>query len=222
MTLEGKGPMVLAILGGTGKEGPGLALRWARAGYRVIIGSRSADKASATAADINQRLNIDTVCGAENAQAAQQADIAVLTVPHEVHLETLVGLKAALCGKILVDTTAQVDWRAPVPPSGRSAARAAQDLLGPDVRVVAAFQNVPAHALQDLEHELLSDVLVCSDDAEARDAVVGLAQAAGMCAYEAGGLDNAVVVEGLTAVMITLNKRYKSKRGGIKVTGITK
>jgi NADPH-dependent F420 reductase len=115
-----------------------------------------------------------------------------------------------------------VDARDPHPPQGRAAAREAQELLGPEVRVVAAFQNVPAHALNRLEHELASDVLVCGDDPEARARVVELAEAAGMQAYEAGGLDNAVVVEGLTALIIAMNKRYKSKVGGIRVSGIVK
>jgi predicted dinucleotide-binding enzyme len=121
-----------------------------------------------------------------------------------------------------VDATARVDARDPKPPIGRASAREAQDLLGPEVRVVAAFQNVPAHALKKLDHELASDVMVCGDDPEARAEVVKLAEAAGMQAYEAGGLDNGIVVEGLTALIIAMNKRYKSKVGGIRVSGINK
>ncbi|MBI3762454.1 MAG: NADPH-dependent F420 reductase [Chloroflexi bacterium] len=211
----------LAILGGTGKEGPGLALRWAKAGYHVIVGSRSAEKAQATAAEINAQLGIDTVRGMENADAARTADISVLTVVHSAHAEALAGVKEAVRGKILVDATARVDFKDARPPGGKAAAREAQELLGPEVRVVAAFQNVPAHALKNLDRELSSDVLVCSDDAEARAEVVKLAEAGGMKAYEAGGLDNAVVVEGLTALLIAINKRYKSKTGGIQITGVT-
>ena len=215
-------PTTISILGGTGKEGSGLALRWAKAGYRIIIGSRSAERAQHAAAEINAQLGIHTAQGMDNESAARAGDIVVLTVPPEAQVATLEGVKSALKGKILVDTTARVDAKDPHPPNGRAAAREAQRLVGSEVRVVAAFQNVPAHALKKLDHELASDVLVCADDPEARAEVVRLAEAAGMQAYEAGGLDNAVVVEGLTALIIAMNKRYKSKVGGIRVSGITK
>lgn len=212
----------IAILGGTGKEGSGLALRWARAGYFVIIGSRSAERAAQTADEINTQLGMDNTQGMDNEAACKAADIVILTVPPEAQLDTLASVKSLLAGKILVDATARVDVKDPKPPTGRSAAREAQDLLGTDVRVVAAFQNVPAHALKKLDVELASDVMVCGDDAEARSQVVKLAEAAGMQAYEAGGLDNGIVVEGLTALIIAMNKRYKSKVGGIRVSGINK
>lgn len=212
----------VAILGGTGKEGSGLALRWARAGYFVIIGSRSVERARQTAHEINTQLSMDNTQGMDNESACKSADIVVLTVPPEAQLETLAGVKSLLVDKILVDATARVDAKDPKPPTGRSAAREAQDLLGADVRVVAAFQNVPAHALKKLDVELASDVMVCGDDPEARVQVVKLAEAAGMQAYEAGGLDNGIVVEGLTALIIAMNKRYKSKIGGVRVSGINK
>ena len=212
----------VAILGGTGKEGSGLALRWARAGYFVIIGSRSAERAGQTAHEINTHLSMDNTQGMDNESACKAADIVILTVPPEAQLDTLSSVKSLLAGKILVDATARVDAKDPKPPTGRSAAREAQDLLGADVRVVAAFQNVPAHALKKLDVELASDVMVCGDDPEARMQVVKLAEAAGMQAYEAGGLDNGIVVEGLTALIIAMNKRYKSKVGGVRVSGINK
>lgn len=212
----------VAILGGTGKEGSGLALRWARAGYFVIIGSRSAERAGQTAHEINEQLGMDNTQGMDNESACKAADIVILTVPPEAQLDTLSSVKSLLAGKILVDATARVDAKDPKPPTGRSAAREAQDLLGADVRVVAAFQNVPAHALKKLDVELASDVMVCGDDPEARMQVVKLAEAAGMQAYEAGGLDNGIVVEGLTALIIAMNKRYKSKVGGVRVSGINK
>jgi NADPH-dependent F420 reductase len=220
--LVGDSLPLLAILGGTGKEGSGLGWRWARAGYHVIIGSRSAERAAQSAAELNQRTGTENLRGLDNLAAAQAADLAVLTVPPEAQLATLEGLRAALAGKILVDATARVDYRNPRPPEGKGSGRLAQDFLGPDVRVVAAFQNVPAHSLQQEEHELASDVLVCADDAEARRAVVRLAEAAGMRAFEAGPLDNGLIVEGLTALIIAMNKRYKSRTGGIRVSGITK
>jgi NADPH-dependent F420 reductase len=212
----------IAVLGGTGKEGSGLALRWARAGYFVIIGSRSEERADQTAFEINQQLGMPNTKGMENRAACIEADIVVLTVPPDAQIKTLEGVKDLLAGKVLVDATARVDAKDPKPPTGRSAAREAQDLLGPEVKVVGAFQNVPAHALKKLDAELASDVMVCGDDPEARAQVVLLAEAAGMQAYEAGGLDNGIVVEGLTALIIAMNKRYKSKVGGIRVSGINK
>jgi NADPH-dependent F420 reductase len=212
----------VALLGGTGKEGSGLALRWARAGLRVIIGSRSAERAAQAAADLAAQVPGANVVGLDNAEAVQASGIVVLTVPHEAHLATLESVKELLKGKILVDATARVDWRHPQPPVGKAAARLAQELVGPEVRVVAAFQNIPATALQRPEHALESDVLVCGDDPEARAIVVQLAAAAGMDAYEAGGLDNGIVVEGLTALIIAMNKRYKSNVCGVRVTGIVR
>jgi len=214
--------LAIAILGGTGNEGSGLALRWAKAGYRIIIGSRTAERAAQTAAGLNAQLGLDSVRGLDNLAAAGEADLVVLTVPAEAQVPTLESVRAALGGKILVDATARVAAKDPRPPAGPAAARQAQDLLGPAVRVVAAFQNVPAVSLKKLEVELASDVLVCGDDAGAKQQVIELATAAGMQAYDAGGLDNAVVVEGLTALIISLNKKYKSKTGGIRVSGISR
>lgn len=211
----------IAILGGTGKEGPGLALRWATAGYPIIIGSRQTEKAQKTAAELNDKLNIDTIRGFQNSVAARSAEICVLTVVQSAHQAALEGLRDDLQGKILVDATARVDFRDPRPPDPPSAARIAQDILGPGTRVVAAFQNVPAHALRkNLEQPLDMDVLVCADDLEAAQAVIDLATAGGMRAYYAGDLDNAVVIEGLTAILISLNKHYRTKTASIGVTGI--
>lgn len=210
----------IAILGGTGKEGPGLAMRWAAAGYLVLIGSRQVEKAQATAAELRQKLNLPNIQGLENGDAARQGDICVLTVVQAAHQEALVGLREALQGKILVDATARVDFRDPRPPEPPAAARSAQDLLGPGVRVVAAFQNVPAHALKKMDQTLETDVLVCSDDPQAALQVVALAKAGGMRAYFAGRLDNAVVVEGLTSILIALNKHYGVKAASIRVSGL--
>jgi NADPH-dependent F420 reductase len=211
----------IAILGGTGKEGPGLALRWANAGYPIIIGSRQAEKAQATAAELNARLNIHTVRGMENNEAARAADMSVLTVVHTAHQAALESLGDSLKGKILVDATARVDFREPRPPSPPAAARLAQEILGPEVRVVAAFQNVPAHVLKkNLGQSLDTDVLICADDREAAVEVAHLAEAAGMRAFLAGGLDNAAIVEGLTALLISLNQNYGVRTASIAVTGI--
>jgi NADPH-dependent F420 reductase len=211
----------LAILGGTGKEGPGLALRWASAGYPIIIGSRQAEKAQKTAAELNEKVGRDVVRGMVNAQAARNADICVLTVIHSAHQSAIEGLAKDLQGKILVDATARVDFRDPRPPAPPSAARMAQNRLGPSVRVVAGFQNVPAHLLtKKVGGSLQADVLVCADDLDAAQVVMELASAAGLSAYYAGDLDNAVVIEGLTAIAISLNKYYGVKTASFAVTGI--
>ena len=221
----------LAVLGGTGKEGPGLALRWALAGYPIIIGSRQLEKAQATAEalvkEVRQYLEIHptaspgSITGLENGDAARQADISVLTVVASAHQPALESIKNDLKGKILVDATARVDFRDPRPPAPPAAARLAQDILGPEARVVAAFQNVPAHSLKkNLGGSLNADVLVCADDLEAAKAVIALTEAIGLRAYYAGGLDNALVVESLTCLLISLNKYYGAKTASIMVSGI--
>jgi len=210
----------LAILGGTGKEGPGLALRWADAGYKIIIGSRQAEKAQRTAVELNEKLGIDTITGLQNDDAARAADISVLTVVATAHESALKGLVDALQSKILVDATARVDFRDPKPPAAPAAGEIAQQILGPGVKVVAAFQNVPAHALKQLGQPIPSDVLICSDDAEAAQKVIQLAEDAGMKAYFAGRLANAITVEGLTAILISINKHYKVKTASIGITGL--
>jgi len=213
----------IAVLGGTGKEGAGLALRWADAGHHIFIGSRSPDRAQATAATINARVGADLAQGSANLGAAQQADIVVLTVPYAAQLATLEEVKVALAGKILIDVTVPL-----VPPQvgrvqlpdGGSAVVKAQAMLGPGVRVVSAFQNVSAELLAELGHAIDCDVLVCGDDREAREQVIALAQHAGMRAFHAGLLANSVVAEALTSVLITINRQYKVKHSGIAITGL--
>ena len=213
----------LAILGGTGKEGPGLAMRWAYVGYKIIIGSRYTEKAQTTATRLNAELGMDTITGLENGPAARRADICVLTVVQSAHQPAVESLKEDLVGKILVDATARVDFRDPKPPAPPAAARIAQDMLGPSVRVVAAFQNVPAHSLKvNLGGKIDSDVLVCADDIDAAQQVIRLAEAGGMQAYYSGGLDNALIVEGLTSILISLNKHYGVKTASLGVTGLEK
>ena len=187
---------IIAILGGTGKEGSALALRWASAGFTVIIGSRKVEKAQATAAELNKQLDKKKIIGMENGSAAKQADICVLTVVQEAHRMLLESLIDELQGKILVDATARVDFRDPRPPESPSAARTAQTILGSKVTVVAAFQNIPANSLKkDIDLPINADVLVCADDISAAQQVIQLGQAAGLRGYYAGGLDNAIVVE---------------------------
>lgn len=213
--------LTLAILGGTGNEGQGLAYRWARAGYPVLIGSRTPEKAEKAAAAVNERLSRDVVRGMANEDAALECDIAILTVPYEAHQSILESLREKLQGKVLVDVTVPLVppqiTKVQMPAAG-SAALEARQILGEGVEVVAAFQNVSHEHLMD-EHPIPCDVLVCGTNQEAREQVLILAAAAGLLAWDAGPLENAVVVEGLTSILIGINKRYKMKGAGIRVTG---
>lgn len=217
---------VIAILGGTGDLGTGLARRWAQAGYRVIIGSRRQEKADTAVADLQavmqeRDVGAVTVEAMENLKAAEAADIAVLTVPFEHQAGTLESVKGALKGKILVDVTVPLVppkvARVQLPEEG-SAGQIAQNLLGEDVQVVSAFQNVAAHHLQE-GHALECDVLVCGDNKDARARVVELVEAAGMRGFHAGSIANSAASEALTSLLIFINKKYKC-HAGIKITGI--
>lgn len=211
----------IAIVGGTGKQGPGLAYRWAKAGYHVIVGSREREKAEAAAAKLNERLGRDAVWGMENAEAVKSCDVVALTVPYAAHGKTLQGLKDSLKGKILIDVTVPIKPPAVDEvfiPEGGSAAQEAQALLGSDVRVVAAFQNVSfIHLLED--SPVPCDVLVCGDSQDARKLVLELVKAAGLVGWDAGPLKNAVVVEGLTPILIGINKKYDIDHAGIRIFG---
>ena len=212
---------IIAILGGTGKEGIGLALRLANAGYKIVIGSRQVEKARKTAEEINSRLAINSVIGLENAEAVMEADICVLTVVQSAHQQAIQSMKDVLQGKILVDATARVDFQNPHPPDPPSAAQQAQEFLGPAVRVVAAFQNVPAKTLtKSIDQPIDADVLVCSDDLPAAEQIIQLANNAGLRGYYAGFLANANVVEGLTSILISINKHYGIKDARIMVSGV--
>jgi 8-hydroxy-5-deazaflavin:NADPH oxidoreductase len=213
----------IAILGGTGEQGPGLALRWATAGEEVIIGSRSQERAEKVAAELNAELGQPLLRGLHNPAAAEAADIVALTVPYTAHLGTLESVKAQVQGKIFIDVSVPLDpdnpRRMKMPAAG-SATEEAQAFLGPETKVVAAFQNVSAHLLRDLHHAVDCDVLVCGNDAEAKKTVMGLVTKMGLYAYDVGPAESARVVEGLTSLIIRLNIRYKSKAGGIRLTGL--
>jgi 8-hydroxy-5-deazaflavin:NADPH oxidoreductase len=213
----------IAVLGGTGKEGAGLALRWAHAGHHVLIGSRAPERAAQAAAVINARLGAERAEGLANADAAAAGEIVVLTVPFAAQLATLQEVRSALAGKILIDVTVPLVppqvGRAQLPDGG-SAVLLAQKMLGTAVRVISAFQNVAAELLADLDRSIDCDVLVCGDDREARAQVIALARAAGMRAWHAGPLANSVVAEALTSVLITINRQYKISHSGIAITGL--
>jgi NADPH-dependent F420 reductase len=215
--------LTIAVLGGTGKEGKGLAYRWAKAGYRVLIGSRSSEKAVQAASEIMQMLEgSSSVVGATNLETAQQAEIVVLTVPYSAHQATLENVKEALQGKLLIDVTVPL-----VPPkvskvqmpAAGSAAQEALAILGEKVEVVAAFQNV-SHELLLGDEEIECDVLVTGSSKQARTEALKLVEAAGLTGWDAGPIENSVVVEGLTSVLININKQYGSTHAGIKITGV--
>jgi 8-hydroxy-5-deazaflavin:NADPH oxidoreductase len=220
-------PLILtvAVLGGTGKEGKGLAYRWARAGYRVLIGSRSSEKAVTAASEILELLEAaGSVVGMSNLEAAQQADIVVLTVPYSAHRDTLEGLKDALKGKLLIDVTVPIvpgkKTKVQMPPSG-SAAQEAKEIVGEGVEVCAAFQSIPhEHLLSDKDVEC--DVLVTGSSKDARAETLRLVEAAGLTGWDAGPIENSVVVEGLASVLIYINKQYGSTHSGIRITGVIK
>jgi NADPH-dependent F420 reductase len=213
--------LTIAVLGGTGKEGKGLAYRWAKAGYQVLIGSRSSEKAVKAASEIMELLEgSSSVVGATNLEAAEQADIIVLTVPYAGHRETLESVKDALKGKILVDVTAPLVppklSKVQMPPAG-SAAQEAKQIVGEDVEVVAAFQNVSHEHLMG-EEEIECDVLVTGSSKKARAEVLKLVEATGLTGWDAGPIENSVVVEGMASVLIYINKQYGSSHAGIKIT----
>lgn len=216
--------MKIAILGGTGDEGFGLGFRWAAAGHDIVIGSRKAEKGEQAATDMQEKLPNATISGTDNLSAAQQAEVVVLSVPYWAQEGTLDSVKPALEGKLLVTVvapTGEKAARAHRLESGLSAAEEAQNQLGEATRVVAAFQNIGAHHLLDLEHEMDCDVLVCGDKKDDKAVALQLCAAAGLRGVNAGALQNARAVEEMTAVLIAINVIHKVKSAGIRITGIS-
>ncbi len=215
--------LTIAVLGGTGKEGKGLAYRLAKAGYRVLIGSRSPQKAIAVASEIIELLEGGPfVVGMSNLEASQEANIVLLTVPYSAHRETLESIKEALRGKTLIDVTVPLMppkvTKVNMPDAG-SAAQEARRILGEDTEIAAAFHNIShEHLLQDKAIDC--DVLVTGTSKATRDEALRLVLAIGLTGWDAGPIENSVVLEGLTSVLININKRYGSTHAGIKITGV--
>lgn len=211
----------LAVIGGTGDLGGGLARRWAKAGYSVIIGSRSRDKAQRAVDALRGEVPGASVEGGENLAAAEAAEIVVLTVPFASQQPNLEAIRPALENKILVDATVPL-----VPPSvdtvqmpaEGSAALATRRIVGEGVQVVSAFQNVGAAHLHE-EDAIDCDVLVCGDSVAARETVLRLVEAAGLRGWHAGPLANSVAAEAMTSVLIGINRRYGVAGAGIRITG---
>ncbi len=211
----------IAILGGTGDLGTGLAIRWAKAGHKIVIGSRTLDKAQTAVANLH-KISPDTAADAmENADAAAAGDIVVLTVPAEHQLSTLDSVRAGLTGKILIDVTVPLVppkvGTVQLPPEG-SAGKRAQDHLGEDVMVVTAYQNIAAHLLQQ-DVAIECDVLVCGNKKAARERVIELTEEAGMTGWHAGPVANSAAAEALTSILIQINRGGKLSHSGIKIIG---
>lgn len=214
--------LTVAVLGGTGKEGKGLAYRWAKAGYKILIGSRSSEKAVTAAGEIMELLDGSaSIVGMSNLEAAQQANIVVLTVPYAAHRDTLESIKDVMKGKLFIDVTVPLVppklSKVQMPPAG-SATQEAKQILGEGVEVVAAFQCISYEHLLD-DGEVDCDVLVTGSSKEARLEALKLVEAAGLVGWDAGPIENSVVVEGLTSLLIYINKQYGSTHSGIKITG---
>jgi 8-hydroxy-5-deazaflavin:NADPH oxidoreductase len=212
----------IAIVGGAGALGYGLTLRWARAGFPVLIGSRDESRAANAAREANDLLARDTVRGASNVAAAMAAEIVVLAIPFSHHAPTLAALHGAMQGKIVIDVTVPLrppQVRTVQLPEGGSIAKVTQATLGEGARVVSAFQNVSAAHLKNLDHAIDCDVLVCGNDADAREQVIALAQAAGMTGWHAGRIDNSAIAEALTSGLIFINGKYNIDGAGIRITG---
>jgi len=222
----------IAIIGGTGDQGKGLALRWASAGFEIVIGSRDRERAIAAVAETQgilsasggANINLD---GAANAEAAATASIIVLTIPFAAHISTLKEIREKIrSGSLIVDVTVPLETAVGGKPTralgvwAGSAAEQCRELAPEGVQVVSAFQNAAADALADLTREVECDIIVCGDDKEAKLRVRPLIAAIPGCRYVDGGpLANSRTVEAITALLIGLNIRYKTHTG-LRITGI--
>jgi hypothetical protein len=215
--------MRISVIGGTGKEGKGLALRWARAGHEIFIGSRDAAKAKA-AADEAVAGGAGKLTGGSNLEAAAFGEVAVLTVPYGAHAETLKSIKEAVAGRVLIDIT--VPLQPPKVsqvhlPAGQSAALEAQAILGTETPVIAALHHISSVHLADPHHVIDCDALFCTDDARARTLAAQLLKDLGLHPVDAGALRNAIALESLTPVLLYINKAYKAAGSGLRITGIS-
>ena len=210
---------VIGIFGGTGALGSALSRKWSKSGHQIIIGSRNAEKAIAVAEEINAEVGNNNVTGSDLMEAAKNCGIAVLAVPFSSHSETLHQIKPFLSGKILVDTTVPLSkpvTKVNLPKSG-SAALEAQLLLGEEVHVVSALQNIGSH-LVGSEGSIDAEVLVCGNSSDAVEEVIELIGDLGLNCWHAGSIENSAAAEALTSVLIAINQKHKLKSSGIKIT----
>lgn len=215
--------MNIAVVGGTGKEGHGMALRWLRKGHSVFIGSRDAARAQAKAEELRGIIGATaSVHGSDNRSAVRSAEVVLLSVPYAAHTETVQSLKDDLAGRIIIDITVPLvppHVRRVHLPAGQAAALETKSILGGDARVVAALHHVSSVHLAT-EHAIDCDVLACSDDEAALGLALGLITDLGMRGIHAGPLANAVALESLTPVLLHINKHYKGPGVGIRITGL--
>ena len=209
----------IAIVGGTGNLGSALALRLGAPGVKVIIGSRDAQKAQNAVETLKPKMRAGELAGTTNREAVKQGEFVVIAVPYEGHEQMVQDLKGQLAGKIVIDTVVPLKKVRPfVPPAG-SALQEAQSILGSEAPVVGALHNISAVDLGEVDAPL-GDVLVCGDNEEAKQKVMDIIRRIGARPFDGGPATNAYVIEGLTGVIIHLNRKYKSKHGSIKITGI--
>jgi NADPH-dependent F420 reductase len=208
-----------AIVGGTGNLGSALALRLAAPGVKIIIGSRDAEKAQKAVETLRPSLRAGEMIGMTNQAAVKDANFVVIAVPYEGQAQMVQDLKGQVAGKIIIDTVVPLNKVKPFVPAAGSALQEAQQILGDEAPVIGALHNISAVDLGDVDAPL-GDVLVCGDNGEAKQKVMEIIERIGATAYDAGPASNAYVIEGLTGVIIALNRKYKSKHGSIKITGI--
>jgi NADPH-dependent F420 reductase len=213
--------MNIAILGGTGKEGAGLGARWALAGHPIVIGSRDEERARAKAVELRERTHKLTIIGHSNLEAAKLGAVIVLALPALGLGTTLPPLRDACAGKVVISTVVPLTFGGPrlfTPPPAGSSAEEVQALL-PDAKVVAAFHHIAAHELAETDHPIECDLLACGD-ATGKAVVSELGTSMGLRTIDVGALSNAGPLEGITAVLATINRRYKLKNSGITITGL--
>jgi len=214
--------MRIAILGGTGREGRGLALRWAKAGHEVVVASRDAARAARSAEELSG-LGCGAIQGGDYTRALAGAEVVVVSVPYPAHGDLLTSLRSSLLDRVVIDITVPIKPpRVQVVslPTGQAAALEAQAILGTECKLVAALHHVSSVHLSDPAHAIDCDVLVCSDHDEARAVAIRLVGDLGLRGLDAGPLRNAIALESLTPVLLHLNKRYKAEGAGIRFTGV--
>ncbi|MEZ4287834.1 MAG: NADPH-dependent F420 reductase [Polyangiales bacterium] len=214
--------MKIGIVGGTGREGQGLAIRWAKAGHDVMIGSRDATRGAEKATEFNKEFGV-SLKGGDNAQACAHGEVILVAVPYAAHASTFESIRGDVRDKIVIDITVPLkppNVRSVNLPDGNSAALEAAKILGEETKLVAALHHISSEHLGDPEHNFDCDVLVCGNDKEARETVIEIVGDLGLRGIDAGVLKNAVALESLTPVLLHINKKYGSSGSGIRITGL--